>query len=394
MIARLETAAGEVLVIDGDRIAKPDTRPDLVIQVGEGQFHSGLINAHDHLHRNHYPRLGAPPYQDAYAWGNDIHSRCADQIAQARTLDRTDALLFGAFKNIIAGVTTVVHHDAWEPQFEAQFPIRVARVRTLHSLGLEPDIGAALAALSAQAAAPLCIHLAEGTNVRAAGEVLELDALALLNEQLLAVHVVGVDAAGIAQLKQRGAGIIRRPTFNCFLFHTTAPRALFDDSIDVLLGSDSLLTGTGTLLDELRVARSFGFLDERALLASVGSTAARRLGLHEPSLEPGARADVIVLRKPIWEADAADVALVVTAGRVVLADATINGLSDQETDTIRRGWREQSHARTIGACGPPRSRTRAGVRAHSRLPVVSVRFRCAAAPLLEVPGIAGVRARD
>jgi cytosine/adenosine deaminase-related metal-dependent hydrolase len=142
----------------------------------------------------------------------------------------------------------------------------------------------------------------------------------LLNEQLLAVHVVGVDDDGIAQLKQCGAAIVWCPTSNCFLFQATAPHPLFDGSVDVLLGSDSLLTGAGTLLDELRAARSLGFLSDQALVAAVGSTAARRLQLSTPSLEHGARADVIVLRKPVLDARPADVSLVVAGGRIVLAN--------------------------------------------------------------------------
>jgi cytosine/adenosine deaminase-related metal-dependent hydrolase len=337
MILRLETSAGASLVIDRGHIAAPAVQADRIVQVGAGQFHPGLINAHDHLHRNHYPRLGAPPYPDAYEWGADIHARCADEIARVKALDRTDALLFGAFKNIIAGVTTVVHHDAWEPIFDRQFPVRVAAVRTLHSLGNEPDIATAASASNAPGAAPLCIHLAEGTNTRAAGEVQELDALGLLNEQLLAVHAVGVDAAGIALLKERGAAVIWCPTSNCFLFRATAPQPLLAGDIAVLLGSDSLLTGAGTLLDELSAARAFGFLHDHALARAVGSVAARRLGLSAPSLDVGAAADVIVLRKPLLDARPADVALVLVGGRPVLADATIAGLPEDAVETIEIG---------------------------------------------------------
>jgi hypothetical protein len=337
MITRLETAGGAVLVIDGDRIAEPDTRPDRVINVGDGQFHTGLINAHDHLHRNHYPRLGSPPYEDAYESGHDIHARWAEEIARAKSLDRSIALLFGAFKNIIAGVTTVVHHDAWEPAFDAEFPIRVARLHTLRSLGFGPDLGAAVAGARALVGKPFCIHLAEGRNARAAGEVSELDALGLLNEQLVAVHVVGVVDAGIAQLKQCGAAIVWCPTSNCSLFGTTAPRALFDGSVDVLLGSDSLLTGAGTLLDELHAARSLGFLSDQLLVDAIGSTAARRLQLSTPSLEPGARADAILLCRPLLEARPVDVALVLAGGRVVLANATIGGLDQLDMDAIDVG---------------------------------------------------------
>src|SRR5262245_43343315 len=168
MTLRLETTTGDVLVVAGNRIAHPDTKADLHLNVGAGQFYPGLINAHDHLHRNHYPRLGDPPYEDAYAWGTDLHTRFLPDIDRAKRLSRRDALLFGALKNIISGVTTVVHHDAWESDFDSDFPLRVARVRTAHSLGFEHNWQAVRTAEAAQPDLPLCIHLGEGINQRAA----------------------------------------------------------------------------------------------------------------------------------------------------------------------------------------------------------------------------------
>ncbi|MGH7467543.1 MAG: amidohydrolase family protein [Longimicrobiales bacterium] len=326
MILRLETTTGDALAIAGDRIADPESRADLTIDVGPGQFQPGLINAHDHLHRNHYPRLGSPPYQDAYLWGTDIHARNAPELARAKSLDPRAALLFGALKNIVGGATTVVHHDAWQPAFEQQFPVRVARVRTMHSLGFERDWAAARTAQQTWPDMPLCIHLAEGINQRAADEVADLDWHHLLDRRLLAVHCVGVDKAGIAQLQAARAAVVWCPTSNVFLFGRTAPAALLECGIDVLLGTDALLTGEGTLLDELQAARALNVVDHQVLLDAVGRKAAHRLGLPAPSLEPGALADVILLRRPLLEARAADVALVLVGGQALLVDATIDGL--------------------------------------------------------------------
>ena len=99
-----------------------------------------------------------------------------------------------------------------------------------------------------------------------------------------------------------------------FLFGRTAPAALLAPGIDVLLGSDSLLTGTGDLLDELRCARGLGLVTDDRLEAAVGAVAARRLGLVPPSLEPGSPADLVVLSRPLLEASAGDVLLVIVGG--------------------------------------------------------------------------------
>jgi cytosine/adenosine deaminase-related metal-dependent hydrolase len=339
MILRLETSSGDVLALEDGRIASSDARPDVTVNAGEGRFLPGLINAHDHLHRNHYPRLGSPPYEDAYAWGADIHARHAEDIARAKLLDRSTAYHYGALKNVLGGATTVVHHDDRDPALEWSaakgegFPIRVARVRTAHSLGFERSVREAAA--RGPEDAPLCIHLAEGVNARAAAEVGELQGLGLLDARLLAVHVVGVDGAGIALLRGAGAAIVWCPTSNFFLLGATAPRAVFDSGIDVLLGTDSLLTGDGTLLDELRAARSLGYMSDERLLAAAGATAAKRLHLPRPSLEPGAAADVILLRAPIFEATAADVALVLVGGRVVVADPGLGEALGAEGVVVR-----------------------------------------------------------
>jgi hypothetical protein len=319
VIVALENTRGERLDIEDGLLAPPHGAPDLLLRVGEADFHPGLINAHDHLYRNHYPRLGSPPYEDAYAWGLDIQQRCRMEIERSEQIARHDAVLFGAFKNIIGGVTTVVHHDPWhEVMSDADFPVRVVRVGVLHSLGFERAITAAARALDAGLLR--CMHVAEGTNARAFAEVAELARLGLLDERLLAVHLVGVDEAAVARLRDTGAAAVWCPSSNCFLFGRTAPRALFDGGIDALLGTDSLLTGAGTMLDELRAARVHGYLDDARLLGAVGTTAARRLGLAAPLLEDGANADVIVLRAPLLDARAADVALVLVRGRPVLAD--------------------------------------------------------------------------
>jgi cytosine/adenosine deaminase-related metal-dependent hydrolase len=310
-------ANATVGVADG-RIVEPVGPFDAELRIPDGELRPGLINAHDHLHRNHYGRLGRPPYANSYQWGTDIHDRDAATIACGRRVARRAALLWGAWKNLIAGVTTVVHHDAWESDFEDDFPIRVARLRVAHSLGLESD----LAGVS-RGDGPFAIHLAEGTDRPAADEVRQLAQLGLLSPALLAVHVVGADPDGIRQLRESGAAIVWCPSSNYFLFGRTAPAALLAPGIDVVLGSDSLLTGAGSLLDELRVARCSGIVSDERLLDAIGRVAARRLSLPEPTLAVGAPADLAVFRRPVLEATVADVALVVVAGIPRVADPAL-----------------------------------------------------------------------
>jgi cytosine/adenosine deaminase-related metal-dependent hydrolase len=308
-------ARNRSIAIEGGRVVAEEGRFDVVLDCRDLDIRPGLINAHDHLHRNHYGRLGRPTYPNAYRWADDIQVRYRSRIARRRRLPRRQALLAGAWKNLFAGVTTVVHHDPWERDFDRAFPINVARVACTDSLGRSRD-------LPAPAEGPLCIHLAEGVDDGAAGEVAQLDARGLLNDRLVAVHGVGLDAEAIARFRKAGAALVWCPTSNHFLFGRTAPADLVAEGVDVLLGSDSRLTGEGDLLDELRAARACGLVDDERLAGAVGTTAASRLGLAEPSLEPGDRADLILLGEPLLEARADDVALTMVGGvpRVARAD--------------------------------------------------------------------------
>jgi cytosine/adenosine deaminase-related metal-dependent hydrolase len=301
--------------VEGSRIVAEGGRFDIVIDCRDADVRPGLINAHEHLHRNHYGRLGAGAYPNAYRWAEDIQLCFSRRIAKGRRVPRRAALLAGAWKNLFAGVTTVVHHDAWEEDFDRGFPVRVARVPSADSLGMSERV-------DPPAAGPFCLHVAEGVDDVAAGELDALDRRGLLNQWLIAVHGVGIYRDGIAQFRRSGAALVWCPTSNQFLFGRTASKALLGSGCDLLLGSDSRLTAAGDLLDEMQAARALGLVEDERLEDGVGRTAARRLGLAEPSLEPGSRADLIILRKPLTQARRDDVTLTMVGGvpRVASAD--------------------------------------------------------------------------
>jgi cytosine/adenosine deaminase-related metal-dependent hydrolase len=306
-VRTLVKARNRTVAIEGDRIVNEGGKFDIVVECRDADVHPGLINAHDHLHRNHYGRLGRGGYPNAYRWAEDIQVRFRTRIEQRRRVTRCAALLSGAWKNLFAGVTTVVHHDAWEPDFDCGFPIRVAKVGSADSLGMAQ-------CLERPAAGPFSLHVAEGVDGAAGQELAILDERGLLNEELIPVHAVGVRAGDVDRFRRSGAALAWCPTSNDFLFGRTASPMLLDSGCDLLLGSDSRLTGAGDLLDELRAARSCKAVDDERLAAAVGPTCARRLGVAEPSLEPGSRADLILLARPLMEARSSDVALTVVNG--------------------------------------------------------------------------------
>jgi len=300
-------AANTTIAVEDGVIAEPSGSFDHVVRAPHGEVRPGLINAHDHLHRNHYGRLGAPPYANAYEWARDIQGRNRIEIARGRGLPRREALLFGARKNLLAGVTHVFHHDAWEPDFENGFPLDVIRLPFADSLGMTHP-------LPSRPKEPFAMHVAEGIDAGAAAEIRELDKRGFLTPDFLAVHAVGPDKDGVETLRRSGCAVIWCPSSNHFLFGRTAPRVLLADGVDVLLGTDSLLTGDGTILEELRIARRD--MSDTRILDAVGSLAARRLGITPPSLDIGIRADLVVSDRPILESRLEDILLVMADGVV------------------------------------------------------------------------------
>ncbi|HUE79352.1 MAG TPA: amidohydrolase family protein [Sphingomicrobium sp.] len=309
----LVNARNRTIAVANGKIVRPAGRFDIVVDALDADIRPGLINAHDHLHRNHYGRLGEPPYRNAGHWAGDIQSRYRRRIAEGRRRSRREALLAGAWKNLFAGVTTVVHHDPWEADFDRHFPLQVVPVRSADSVHNADNLD------RIDRGRPYCLHVAEGTDSGAAEEVHELYDRGLLTSQLIAVHGVGFDTGGIERFVASGAALVWCPTSNMFLFGKTAPQALLQSGVDVLLGSDSLLTGKGNLLDEIRFARAQGSLSDAQLEDAVGATPARRLGLPVPSLEIGADANLVLLEKPLLEAGTDDIALVMVDGLPRLA---------------------------------------------------------------------------
>jgi cytosine/adenosine deaminase-related metal-dependent hydrolase len=349
---RLRTARGAEIDVDGSRLQAPAGSVAMTVELDTGVLRPGLINAHDHLQLNHFPRLGTPPYANAYEWGRAIHAGQTAAIARASAFPRDDAYLFGALKNLLGGVTSVVHHDPWVSQLNGTLPIRIIRLRVAHSLGFEKDMAAARAGNAATQHLPFSMHLAEGTDDIAAGEVAEASRLGLLNEDLIAVHLVGAKAADLQMLRDAGAAAVWCPTTNQFLLHRTAPAELFDGRIDILMGTDSLLTADGTMLEELRTAASLGYLSREQLEDAVGRVAARRLGVPAPTLDPGAPADLVMLRRPLGHARPEDVALVIHNGVPSVGDEAFAHLFDYcgvPTESLRVGSSTKRVIAPLGA---------------------------------------------
>jgi cytosine/adenosine deaminase-related metal-dependent hydrolase len=292
-------------------LGAPPERGDAIVDLDGAFVLPGLVNAHDHLELNHFGRLKfRDTYENASDWIDDMRPRLREdeRIRDARERPLSDRLFAGGLKNLLSGVTTVCHHNPLYAELRRGFPIRVVRrygwahsfALEGHPVGARGEIGedVARAYRKTRRNTPFFVHLAEGVDRRAREELSRLDALGCLGENTVLVHGVAIGAEEWPRIRERGAGLVWCPSSNQFLFRRTASVGAFLDgeSSPIALGTDSRLTGSRDLLDELREARASAPIEPDELLSLVTTRAARLLRLSESGrLEPRFPADLTIV---------------------------------------------------------------------------------------------------
>jgi hypothetical protein len=276
----------------------------------------GLINAHDHLEFNLFPKLGSGTYRNAAEWARDIHHPGRSPVREHLRVPKPVRLWWGGLKNLLSGVTTVCHHNPYEPEvFGSDFPVRVVRrMAWAHSLAF--DSGLAGRFRAAPRTWPFVVHCGEGVDASARREVQSLDAQGSLDSRTAIVHAVGLTPDGIDLMRRRGASVIWCPTSNLDMLGRTVSRTVLRSDLPVALATDSALSAHVDLLDELAVARRF--LPAARLYEMVTSVPARILRLSQRAIA----GDWIAVRSLAQTPEEAlfdgAVALAVVAGRIRL----------------------------------------------------------------------------
>jgi cytosine/adenosine deaminase-related metal-dependent hydrolase/ubiquinone/menaquinone biosynthesis C-methylase UbiE len=303
----------------------------------------GLINAHDHLEFGLFPNLGSGPYQNSVEWAKEIHRTHASLIARHRKVPKAVRLWWGAIRNLLCGVTTVCHHNPLSRELvSAGFPIRVlSRFGWAHSLEMDPNLIHNFDHTPPNL--PFVLHAAEGVDAKSAQEIFDLDRMQVLDDRTVLVHGLALSPKAVALLNRRRSALIVCPTSNQFLFHCTLSSSLIKSLNAVVLGSDSPLTSSGDLLDEINFARNEIGLDASALYEMVTARSASVLRLRngEGHLKPGSIADIIAVRdkgltpaETITQLSFDQVELVILSGRVQLVSAA---LYSRLPDSLKHG---------------------------------------------------------
>jgi len=271
-----------------------------------------MINAHDHL-------------------GSEIDLR-SDTPREA-------ALWMGALRNIMSGVTTVLHH---EPQdsvlFSDGFPIRVVRnygwANSLEPSELVPQFAATASD------APFIIHLVANHPGEAKQKLSQLQALGVITDRTVIVHGGGIDGDIISLLHRAGCSQVWCPSAVISGDLQVDPSFVVSNH-RVALGSAFTSGKSHDIFSEIQNALALG-VPPAAIYSMVTSRPCSILRLRngEGRIVAGTPADVIAVvhnggtpAETLCAVDTHDLDAVILAGRPIVA-------TDKMTSRWPDQWRE------------------------------------------------------
>lgn len=346
------------LQISGGRITGTSRLPIAqVVELADHLVYPGLINAHDHLFGTWWPRV-APnrPYRNVYEWLDDYHTSPVLEERSQNPIE--DVYALGIYRNLISGVTTVADHFKRldQPQFFTGRPIDVlyeygrtwtARKPTEWGDDIPTEYRRAV-----EKGQPYMIHLAEGADSEVQQELDVLIRHQAVGRNTVVIHGIELRPQDMQLLARVGGSVCWCPTSNLYLYERTANvDALQRAGVNVTLGTDSTLTGSLNLLDEMRTARTTyrkqtgRDIDPRWLIERVTTGAAYALMLDggRGRLAEGCEADLLVLPERwadpytnLIEAEPQDIALLLRGGAPLYGDECYRPLFEQFTPDFSR----------------------------------------------------------
>jgi cytosine/adenosine deaminase-related metal-dependent hydrolase len=302
-------------------------RHDFVLDMTEYMLLPGLINAHDHLDFSIFPRMGRRIYSNWQEWAKDIYHPNESPLCELLSIPKPVRLQLGGLRNLLCGVTTVAHHNPYQPEiFEQNFPVDVLSCyRWAHSLD---DPRAAQEAFEQTPSDwPFFLHFAEGTDAETHKEFHRLCRDFSLDNRLVLIHAVGVTESDLLLLAKAGVSLVWCPSSNIFTLGKTISAKTVGSYPFLVLGSDSPLTSVGDLLDELRYASRNLQIPAQLLYQMVTTRAAAvlRLPTGTGMIRPGSPANLIVMRdrqmspaETLVSSSFEDIECVIRGGRISL----------------------------------------------------------------------------
>jgi cytosine/adenosine deaminase-related metal-dependent hydrolase len=331
--------------INGQKISKvssygiADESDTLLITFSNAIIFPGLINSHDHLDFNLFPRLGSEIYSNYTEWGAHIHKNYKEEIDQVLKIPTVLRSRWGLFKNLISGVTTVVNHG--EPSGMNDDLITVfEKSHCLHSIQFEKNWKIKLNN-PLKRRLPLAIHVGEGDDWLSYREIDRLIHWNLLKKKMIGIHAVAMSEKQAKNFK----AIVWCPQSNYFLLNKTARIVLLKKHTSILFGTDSTLTSSWDIWEHLRLARKDNLLSDTELYNALNLKPANCWKLNCGEIAPGKDADLVVAQTPgdnvnfddFFEIIPAHILLILHKGNIRLFDESLlNELRDIDLSSFSK----------------------------------------------------------
>jgi cytosine/adenosine deaminase-related metal-dependent hydrolase len=309
-----------------------------------------LINTHDHLRGNYLPRVGPKAgtfYLSWLPWDKDLKDSPTYQERSNLTVE--DLYIFGAYKNLFSGVTTVNDHfpPALNRNILPRLPIRalfnygIAHESSSYDLkwgdGIQKEHQRAV-----KNQWPFITHLSEGFDEESMRGVEHLERLGALDKHCLLIHCLAFSDEDIQKVAKAGASVSWCSASNMFMFNITCKiRKFIQAGINVSIGTDSTHTGSYNLLAEMRYARGlyqklYGEeLPAKRIFQMVTENAARSFWLDQylGTLDRGKIADLLVIKAKMDDpfenlaaATMGDIELLIMAGKPLYGEMRFIGI--------------------------------------------------------------------
>ena len=287
----------------------------------------GLINSHDHLDFNLFPRLGNKIYKNYVDWGHDIHSQNKTQINEVLEVPKNLRIQWGIYKNLINGVTTVVNHGEKIDVDDSLISI-FQDSHILHSARLEKNWKYKLIKPFVKHF-PYTMHMGEGTDSDASAEIDEVIKWNFWQRELIGVHGIAMNEKQAQNLK----ALIWCADSNFFLNGSTASIDKLKHKTKILFGTDSTVSADWNIWNQLKIARETKMASDAEIFNMLNTTAAEIWKLRNTAeIKENYKADLVIARaknstkalESFFEVQPEDILMVISKGKIKLFDSVLH----------------------------------------------------------------------
>ncbi|MBS1935555.1 MAG: amidohydrolase family protein, partial [Bacteroidetes bacterium] len=252
----------------------------------------GLINSHDHLDFNLFPRTANKIYPNYREWGKDIHEQNKNEIEAVLKIPKGLRTEWGMYKNLLNGFTTVVNHGE-RLKIKNNFITVFQEYFCLHSPGFEKRWKWKLNNPFSKRL-PVAMHIGEGTDEIAHNEINEVIRFNFLRKKIIGIHGVAMDEQQAAFFK----ALVWCPASNYFLLDKTSDLEILKQKIPIIFGTDSTLTSGWNMWEQIRLAKNKTSLSSSEILDMITVKPSTVWGLQGVGkIEETYQADIVVARK-------------------------------------------------------------------------------------------------